>query len=50
MKGDLSFVLGQRVHQFQCRSTPNSILCKNLAQFQGDTPNNTGASRRPAAL
>jgi hypothetical protein len=41
VRGDMSFVLGNRVHQFQCRQHPQSIQCQNLAQFNGDTPNNT---------
>lgn len=32
VSGDMSFVLGQRVHAYMCRQQPNSIQCANLAR------------------
>ena len=39
--GDTSFVISRRTTAYECRQNPNSYMCSNLAQFQGDVPNCT---------
>ena len=39
--GDTSFVISMRTQAFGCLKTPGSPACKAVAQFHGDSPDNT---------
>lgn len=39
--GDTSFVIYQKKIQLICKSDPNELFCRDVAQFTGDSPNNT---------
>jgi hypothetical protein len=39
--GDTSFVLYQKNMQYFCRNNPTDFHCTDVAQFAGDSPNNT---------
>jgi len=39
--GDTSFVLSRKNTALECRKNPNSFMCKDVAQFEGDDANST---------
>lgn len=41
LTGDTSFIISRRTQALECRKDPSSFLCKDVAQFDGDSPNNT---------
>jgi hypothetical protein len=41
IKGDTSFVLSKRTSAYECRKDPNSFLCNDVTQFDGDDKNST---------
>ena len=41
VSGDTSFVLSRKNSALQCRKNPNSFMCKDIAQFEGDDANST---------
>ena len=41
LAGDTSFIISRRTQAYECLKNPSSFLCKDVAQFDGDSPNNT---------
>jgi hypothetical protein len=39
--GDTSFVLSKKNTALECKKNPNSFICKDVAQFEGDDANST---------
>lgn len=39
--GDTSFIISRRTQALECRQDPNNFMCQAVAQFDGDSPNNT---------